>query len=95
MLRMNVYKGEQSFADFVRLQSQGLLFDAPAADPADVKRKMDALSCRVVEDLGHEASWADLKDTLKSRAAGKVVYDSALAVASLENALRLRGQAVR
>lgn len=92
---MNVYKGDQPFADFVRLQSQGTLFEAPATNPEVVKRKLEVLSLKVVEDIGHDASWADLKDTLKSRAAGKVVYDSALAVAALENALRLRGQAVK
>ncbi len=66
---------------------------APTRDPVMVKAKLEALAARVVEDLGRDASWADLKDTLKSRAAGKVAYDSALAVAALENALRQRGKA--
>jgi hypothetical protein len=90
-----VYKGEEPYADFVRLQAQGVLFVAPTRDPVMVKAKLEALAARVVEDLGREASWADLKDTLKSRAAGKVVYDSSLAVAALESALRQRGESIK
>lgn len=92
---MRVFKGEQSFENFVKLQNQGLLFEAPVVDSHVVASRLAVMAARVVENLGHEASWADLKDTLKSRAAGKVRYDSALAVTALENALRLRGQAVK
>lgn len=92
---MRVYTGDQPFADFVRLQSQGVLFVAPTRDPVMVKAKLEALAARVVDDLGRDADWADLKDTLKSRAAGKVVYDSALAVAALESALRQRGESIK
>lgn len=92
---MNVYKGEQSFIDFLAMQAQGNLFYHPSANSEDIKRKLGSFAARVVNDLGHEASWADLKDTLKSRAAGKVLYNSDVAVKALENALRMRGQAVK
>ena len=68
---------------------------APTRDPVMVKAKLESLAVRVVNDLGREASWADLKDTLKSRAAGKVIYDSAMAVAALEYALRSRGESIK
>lgn len=92
---MNVYRGDQSFAEFVQQEGQGTLFAVPDADPDTIKRKLAALAVHVVEDLGRDADWADLKDTLKSRAAGKVSYDSTYAVLALEQALRTRGQAIR
>lgn len=92
---MKVYTGTETFSDFLRLQSQGVLFVAPTRDPVMVKAKLEALAVRVVDDLGRDASWADLKDMLKSRAAGKVVYDSALAAAALEYALRSRGESAK
>ncbi len=90
-----VYTGTETFSDFLRLEAQGVLFVAPTRDPVMVKAKLEALAARVVDDLGRDAAWADLKDTLKSRAAGKVVYDSALAVAALESALRQRGESIK
>lgn len=91
-----VYTGEQSYRDFVQLQAQGCLFmGGPTRDPVLIKCKLEALAVRVVADLGRDASWADLKDTLKSRAAGKVIYDSAVAVAALEYALRSRGESAK
>ncbi len=92
---MAVYKGDQSFTEFLSLSAQGTLFDAPVVDPEMIKRKLEVLAARVVEDLGREASWVDLKDTLKSRAAGKVLYNSELAVHALETALRMRGESIR
>ena len=68
---------------------------APTRDPVMVKAKLESLAVRVVNDLGREASWADLKDTLKSRAAGKVIYAYAMAVAALEYALRSRGESIK
>lgn len=92
---MKVYSGQEPFSDFLRLQAQGTLFcNAVERDSNAVKRKLDAIAVRVVNDLGSAAPWTDLKETLKSRAAGKVAYDSALAVASLEIALRTRGKAI-
>lgn len=90
---MNVYKGDQTFDEFLILSRQGRLFESPAVDPHTVTSRLAVIAARVVADLGRDASWVDLKDTLKSRAAGKVIYDSSLAVIALEAALRLRGQA--
>ena len=91
--KMNrVYKGDQPYAEFVFLCSQSMLFQEAIAEPVAVKRKLASLARQVVEELGRESSWVDLKETLKTRASGKVLYTSESIATALDGALRLRGQ---
>jgi hypothetical protein len=89
---MKPYDGSLPIADFYRLQAQDSLFSAPLEDPFQIKRKLEALARVVIEDLGRDAQWIDLKETLKSRAAGKVLYNADSISAALDHALRLRGK---
>lgn len=90
---MKVYKGAQPFREFVQLETHGALGEPAMDDPVLVRRRLAVLATRVVEDLGPHASWSDLKDTLKARAAGRLQCAPDAILTALEGALRVRGQA--
>ncbi len=92
---MSVYKGEQPYEEWLTLSRQGRLFEQPVIDKAAALKKLTILASRVIDDIGRDASWVDLKGALKDRAYPKIVYDSALIVRALDAAMRQRGEAAR
>jgi len=88
--RMAVYKGEQSFQEFLVLSHQGILFDAPEVDRAQVQKRLNAIAMRVVADIGADADDFELRCMIKDRYAGRGVYDSGMVVEALRAALRIR-----
>ena len=92
---MSVYKGEQDFDSWLRLSTQGLLFERPIAEKDAALKRLTVLASRVIDDIGRDASWADLKGSLKDRASGRVAYTPDLIMTALESALRTRGEAIR
>ncbi len=87
-----VYRGDQPFDVWLRLSDQGLLFEPFISAKDAALKRLTLLAVRVVDELGREAEWSDLKDTLKTRAAGRIAYDSDIIVNALDIALRERRQ---
>ncbi len=87
---MPVYKGEQSFQDWIALQAQGRLFKPFETDRAVVQKRLDVLAVRVVLDLGRDVDDFELRHVIKDRFAGKGDYDSGMVARALDAALRQR-----
>lgn len=85
-----VFKGEQKFSEFLLLESQGALFETKITARDRAIKKLTILAAKIVEELGCEADWNNLKETLKERAAGIVAYDSTTVALALDAAMRTR-----
>jgi hypothetical protein len=87
---MPVYKGEQSFQEFLLLSKQGTLFEKPVTDPVTVQKRLDVIASRVVTDYPHERSDFELRHLIKDRIAGRFVYDAGMVGQALDAAQRQR-----
>ena len=87
---MAVYKGEQPYREWLALSRQGRLFETPITAKGAALKRLSVLAMHVVDELGQDAHWADLKDSLKLRATGRIAYNAELIVTALEFALRER-----
>lgn len=86
------YRGQQPFQEWLRLAAQEQLFDTKITAKGAALKRLTVLAGRVVDDLGREASWVELKESLKDRATGRIAYDSDLIVTALDAAMRTRRQ---
>ncbi len=87
---MRVYKGEQAFEDFLRLESQGMLFDARVTARKAALDRLTVLATNIVNELGRETDDSELREIIKRRAAGKIAYDAQNVSEALDAALRVR-----
>lgn len=87
---MSVYKGEQSFEEWLALSQQGRLFETPETNRTVVQKRLNVVAMRVVADLGADADDFELRHTIKDRFIGRGVYDSGMVALALDAALRTR-----
>ncbi|HXI93994.1 MAG TPA: hypothetical protein VNO24_28740 [Blastocatellia bacterium] len=87
---MLAYRGEQSFHEWLLLSRQEQLFETKITARDVALKRLTVLAVRVVDDLGRDANWTDLKESLKDRASGRIAYDSTTIAAALDAAIRER-----
>lgn len=87
---MAVYKGDQSFQEFLLLSRQGTLFEKPQEDPVRVQKRLDAIAMHVVADNPTESNDFELRHLIKDRIAGRFVYDAGMVGQALDAAQRQR-----
>ncbi len=85
-----VYKGEQSFKDFLLLSKQGMLFEEPIADPIKAQKRIDVIALRVVADNPSDTTDFELRHLIKDRIAGRFVYNAGMVGQALDAAQRQR-----
>lgn len=87
---MKVYKGEQPFREFLELEAQGCIFDAPIESSSERARiKLTELARTVLEEMPTELL-SDVKEVMKTRAAGKIPYNADAIGKALDVAMRTR-----
>ena len=86
----SVYKGDQSFDEFLRLDAQGVLFERPITQRRSVVNQLAVTAAKVVDEIGRDAVWADIKDVFKTRIAGKVECSPDDVIHALDSALKVR-----